>query len=95
MLARSVITEQTETTRIGLEFLQIGANKAALQELCDRKDTKYENALREFNEGKLRDGVVRNVSHLLSSYSRRNVPEGKESIYGGLERQPGGDFADA
>ncbi|KAG6836487.1 hypothetical protein H0H93_007586 [Arthromyces matolae] len=49
-LARSMIEEQTEATRMGIRFLQIGANKAALQDLCNRKDEKYNKALIEFNQ---------------------------------------------
>ncbi|KAG6844359.1 hypothetical protein H0H87_007540 [Tephrocybe sp. NHM501043] len=48
-LARSVIGEQTEATRMGIRFLQIGANRTALQELCNKKDDKYNAALAEFN----------------------------------------------
>jgi hypothetical protein len=40
-----------EGTRIGLQFLQVGANKLALEELCKKKDEKYNAALAEFNKG--------------------------------------------
>jgi len=46
----SIVAEQTQCTLVGLQYLQIGANRLALQELCKRKDDKYENALVEFNE---------------------------------------------
>ncbi|KAF8076878.1 hypothetical protein FPV67DRAFT_1605252 [Lyophyllum atratum] len=49
-LARSVIAEQTEATRVGIRFLQVGANRAALQELCNKKDEKHQTALAEFNK---------------------------------------------
>ncbi|KAF8237930.1 P-loop containing nucleoside triphosphate hydrolase protein [Tricholoma matsutake] len=49
-LARAIITEQTENTRIGLQFLQVGTNKAALKDLCERKDEKYHSTLAEFNK---------------------------------------------
>ncbi|GLB34268.1 putative P-loop containing nucleoside triphosphate hydrolase protein [Lyophyllum shimeji] len=48
-LARSVIAEQTEATRIGIRYLQVAANRAALQELCNKKDEKYQTALAEFD----------------------------------------------
>ncbi|KAG5651262.1 hypothetical protein H0H81_009306, partial [Sphagnurus paluster] len=48
-LARSAIADQTEATRSGIRYLQTGANKAALQELCNKKDEKYQTALAEFN----------------------------------------------
>jgi hypothetical protein len=38
-------------TTLGLQYLQIGAKKAALKDLCDRKDAKYHTALAEFNKG--------------------------------------------
>ncbi|KAJ7095537.1 hypothetical protein C8R44DRAFT_813419 [Mycena epipterygia] len=49
-LAREVINEQIHVTQLGLRYLQIGAKKAALKELCDRKDAKYQTALLEFNK---------------------------------------------
>lgn len=44
------MVEQQETTRIGLEYLQISANRAFLDELCKRKDEKYNQAMEEFAE---------------------------------------------
>ncbi|EEB92116.1 hypothetical protein MPER_09424, partial [Moniliophthora perniciosa FA553] len=44
-LARAVIEEQVESTRLGLEYLQIAANKAALDELCEKKAAKFTKAL--------------------------------------------------
>ncbi|KAG5644817.1 hypothetical protein DXG03_007639 [Asterophora parasitica] len=49
-LARSIIVEQTEATRSGIRYLQTGANRAALQELCNKKDEKYQTALAEFDK---------------------------------------------
>ncbi|KAJ7493281.1 P-loop containing nucleoside triphosphate hydrolase protein [Mycena galericulata] len=49
-LAREVIDEQMKVTTLGLEFLQVGAKKTALKDLCDRKDAKYQIALAEFNK---------------------------------------------
>ena len=46
----SIVAEQGQCTIIGLQYLQIGANRAALEDLCKRKDDKYENALVEYNE---------------------------------------------
>lgn len=39
-----------ETTRVGLEYLQVNANKIALQELCNKKDEKFNKALEEFEK---------------------------------------------
>jgi structural maintenance of chromosomes protein 5 len=36
-----------------LQFLQVEANKKALEELCKRKDEKYSLAVTKFNEGRL------------------------------------------
>ncbi|KAJ3877761.1 hypothetical protein F5051DRAFT_407478 [Lentinula edodes] len=49
-IAKKVVVEQQETTRIGLEYLQISANRAFLDELCKRKDEKYNQAMEEFAE---------------------------------------------
>lgn len=49
---RSLIRDQAEATRVGLEWAQISANKAALENLCKVKDEEYNKALAEFDEGK-------------------------------------------
>ncbi|KAJ7692435.1 P-loop containing nucleoside triphosphate hydrolase protein [Mycena rosella] len=49
-LSREVINEQVRATQLGLQFLQVGAKKAALKELCDRKDAKHQSALLEFKK---------------------------------------------
>ncbi|KAG1833286.1 P-loop containing nucleoside triphosphate hydrolase protein [Suillus subluteus] len=49
-LIRAAIADQVEATRSGLEFLQVGANKNALEALCQEKDDKYQRALAEFEE---------------------------------------------
>ncbi|KAG1750954.1 hypothetical protein EDD22DRAFT_252965 [Suillus occidentalis] len=49
-LIRAAIADQVEATRCGLEFLQVGANKNALETLCQEKDEKYQRALAEFEE---------------------------------------------
>ncbi|KAJ7098489.1 P-loop containing nucleoside triphosphate hydrolase protein [Mycena belliarum] len=49
-LTQDVIKEQIRGTQLGLQSIQIGAKKAALKELCDRKDAKYQLALAEFNK---------------------------------------------
>ncbi|KAG2141629.1 P-loop containing nucleoside triphosphate hydrolase protein [Suillus cothurnatus] len=49
-LIRAAIGDQVEATRSGLEFLQVGANKNALEALCQEKDEKYQRALAEFEE---------------------------------------------
>ncbi|KAF7432634.1 Structural maintenance of chromosomes protein 5 [Pleurotus ostreatus] len=49
-LSKAVVAEQKEATKAGLEYLQIGANKAALAELCKRKDERYEIALAAWHE---------------------------------------------
>ncbi|KAJ7595202.1 P-loop containing nucleoside triphosphate hydrolase protein [Mycena floridula] len=48
-LSRSVIPRQAEMTKCTLEFLQVGANKAALKALCDEKDTKFNRAQEAWN----------------------------------------------
>ncbi|KAJ7594061.1 P-loop containing nucleoside triphosphate hydrolase protein [Mycena floridula] len=48
-ICRSIISDQRETTKCGLEYLQVGANRAALKALCDIKDEKFNRAMEEFN----------------------------------------------
>ncbi|KAH9942592.1 P-loop containing nucleoside triphosphate hydrolase protein [Amylocystis lapponica] len=51
---RIVMKEQEEATRFGLEYLQLCANKTALEVMCKEQDQEYQRALEEFN-GALRD----------------------------------------
>lgn len=49
---RSLIRDQAENTRVALEYAQVGANKTALENLCQEKGDEFQKALAEFNEGK-------------------------------------------
>ncbi|KAA1477744.1 P-loop containing nucleoside triphosphate hydrolase protein [Dentipellis sp. KUC8613] len=49
-LARAAITLQEEATRIGLQYLQIGSNKNALDILLQERDIAYNKAMAEFEE---------------------------------------------
>ncbi|EGO27756.1 hypothetical protein SERLADRAFT_354935 [Serpula lacrymans var. lacrymans S7.9] len=49
-LIRALIVNQVDATRSGLEFLQVGANKNALEALCQQKDEAYQKAFAEFEE---------------------------------------------
>lgn len=40
-----------EATRVGLDYLQIGANKAALDRHIAEKDKEHTQAMAAFNEG--------------------------------------------
>jgi hypothetical protein len=56
--------DQADATRVGLKFLQVGANKAALEELSKVKDAAYNDALAAFAKGgNLRYYVLCNVRH--------------------------------
>ncbi|KAN0097138.1 P-loop containing nucleoside triphosphate hydrolase protein [Tylopilus felleus] len=46
----AAVADQVAATRSGLEFLQVGANKTALDVLCQQKDAGYQRALAEFEE---------------------------------------------
>ncbi len=50
-LARSVVNEQSKATRLGLEFLQICANKSALKSLIDEKEKNFQKVQAEYHEG--------------------------------------------
>lgn len=49
-LANSVVSEQRGATQVGLKFLQICANRAALQVQCDKKEEKYKKIMAEFEK---------------------------------------------
>ncbi|KAJ3780522.1 hypothetical protein GGU10DRAFT_391209 [Lentinula aff. detonsa] len=68
-VVKQIAAEQQETTRIGLEFVQISANRTALEQLCKKKDEKYNRAMDEFakidaeyNEAKKRSKEALNDS---------------------------------
>ncbi|KAJ3719185.1 hypothetical protein C8R42DRAFT_628654 [Lentinula raphanica] len=48
-VVKKVVAEQQETTRVGLEYIQVSANRSALEQLCKKKDEKYNQALDAFN----------------------------------------------
>lgn len=48
---RSLIRDQAENTRVALEFVQVGANKAALDAMCKEKDEEFQKALADLEEG--------------------------------------------
>jgi hypothetical protein len=49
---RSLIRDQAENTRVALEYVQVGANKAALDAMCKEKDEEFQKALADLDEGK-------------------------------------------
>ncbi|KAI6040437.1 hypothetical protein EDC04DRAFT_1511156 [Pisolithus marmoratus] len=49
-LIRALIVDQIAATRSGIEFLQVGANRNALDALCQEKDERYQRALAEFEQ---------------------------------------------
>ena len=53
-LVRDCIKDQVKTTRIGINYFQVGANKATLEALSQEKDAEYKDALAEFQRGKAR-----------------------------------------
>ncbi|KAF9458464.1 P-loop containing nucleoside triphosphate hydrolase protein [Collybia nuda] len=79
-LARSIIPEQKETTKTGLKFVQVGANKAALQELCNRKDDKYQTALATFNEVDAQFQTIKTESKAALDESRRVIGEISDNL---------------
>ncbi|KAH0588207.1 hypothetical protein H2248_006920 [Termitomyces sp. 'cryptogamus'] len=87
-LARSIIEEQTEATRAGIRYLQIGANKAALQELCNKKDEKYNTALAEFDKVDEEFRAIKGRSKAALEESRevvQNVEEDLREQYNEIE----------
>ncbi|KIL63939.1 hypothetical protein M378DRAFT_78988 [Amanita muscaria Koide BX008] len=69
-LVHTVVQEQRECARIGLEALQISANKNALKAECARKDEKYEQALLEFRRVDEAYKRVKEESKVLLDVSR-------------------------
>lgn len=49
---RSAMKEQVESTRAGLEHLQISAKKVAVDILCSEQKQEYEEAVAKYKAGK-------------------------------------------
>ncbi|KII94777.1 hypothetical protein PLICRDRAFT_128007 [Plicaturopsis crispa FD-325 SS-3] len=59
---RSAIADLSAASRVTLECLQVEANKAALQKLCDEKDVLYQKALADFEEVDTRFKAIKDDS---------------------------------
>ncbi|KAJ7812952.1 hypothetical protein B0H13DRAFT_2143472 [Mycena leptocephala] len=87
--SRDVITEQMHATTLGLQYLQIGAKKAALKDLCDRKDAKYHTALAEFNKVDAAFVKSKQTAHALMAKSQEmliQLPDELREEYRQLEK---------
>ncbi|KAF5393572.1 hypothetical protein D9757_000066 [Collybiopsis confluens] len=80
-LAKRVVVEQQETTRIGFEFLQLNANKTALEELCNKKDEKYNRALADFGKLDIEYNTVKQRSKAALNESRDALDNTTEEIH--------------
>ncbi|PPQ70577.1 hypothetical protein CVT24_000055 [Panaeolus cyanescens] len=79
-LIQNIVSEQNECTKIGLKHLQIGANKAALDALCKRKDEKYNAALEEFNKVHEEFTTIKQQSKQILEESRIALAEATEQV---------------
>ncbi|TFK43988.1 P-loop containing nucleoside triphosphate hydrolase protein [Crucibulum laeve] len=79
-LARAIIDEQVEATRVGLQYLQVSANKTALDELCKRKDEKFRTALILFNEVDAQFKKIKAESHDMLTKSQNILKEAPEDL---------------
>ncbi|KAF8165900.1 P-loop containing nucleoside triphosphate hydrolase protein [Crassisporium funariophilum] len=79
-LVHAIVAEQTEYTRTALKYLQIGANKGALQALCNKKDERYQTTLAEFQEINKAFTRVKEESKEILNRSRATLQAASEEI---------------
>ncbi|KAL6307041.1 P-loop containing nucleoside triphosphate hydrolase protein [Sparassis latifolia] len=79
-IIRSVITTQQEATRIGLEYLQVAANKTALEAMCQDQEEEYQKAVAEFNDAHRRYEVAKEDSKLKLRVSMAKLDEVDDEI---------------
>ncbi|KAJ8519683.1 hypothetical protein ONZ45_g3400 [Pleurotus djamor] len=80
-LAQRVVVEQNLAAKAGLEFLQIGADKQALQELCNEKDRQHQEALIKFHEATQLFDRLKAESSVLLTNSRALLANIDEELY--------------
>jgi hypothetical protein len=68
-MMRAAIAEQTEMTRLSLRFLQISANKSAVERIYEERNGEHARALEAWKKGKSRPARFVLFVHLTDSYS--------------------------
>lgn len=71
-LIRAVIAEQTEMTHLGLQFLQISANKNKAEQICKKQLEAQQKAAEAYSNGEDIRGFIRMA--LTPGSSGRGVP---------------------
>ncbi|KAJ7619283.1 P-loop containing nucleoside triphosphate hydrolase protein [Roridomyces roridus] len=91
-LARQVIDEQVKVTNLGLQYLQIGAKKAALKELVDQRDQKHLAAVAEYNKANEKFAKLKERSKEIMAESKEvlaNLPAEMSEEYQRMEAARG------
>ncbi|KAF9528049.1 P-loop containing nucleoside triphosphate hydrolase protein [Crepidotus variabilis] len=86
-LVHLIIHEQQECTRFGIHYLQVAANRHALQALCDRKDVKHQNAVREYTEANELFQRLKAQSKEILEESRRVLNEAPDDVQEDYHKQ--------
>lgn len=66
-MSRAILKDSTESTLAGLEYIQVGANKRSLEELCKSRDQALFRAREDYDKRKSNLNLV--VSTLLTFWS--------------------------
>ncbi|THH15953.1 hypothetical protein EW146_g4614 [Bondarzewia mesenterica] len=75
-LVRAAIRDQQDATKVGLQFLQVGSNKVALENYIEEQDVEYRKALSDFHQGYL----AKTESHSKLAVSKTKLAEVDEDI---------------
>ncbi|KIJ94730.1 hypothetical protein K443DRAFT_683517 [Laccaria amethystina LaAM-08-1] len=79
-LAHAIVPEAQVCAHAGIQYLQVGANRAALQELCNKKDEKFQTALAEFNAVNEAFIQIKDETKRCLAENRQIVDEAPEDI---------------
>ncbi|KDR84246.1 hypothetical protein GALMADRAFT_703330 [Galerina marginata CBS 339.88] len=88
-IVHEIIQEQKQCTLVGIRYLQVAANKAALQALCDRKDQKYQSTLLEYTKANELFQRIKAESREILTRSRDIVENSSDEVkdeYAELEK---------
>ncbi|KAH9482179.1 Structural maintenance of chromosomes protein 5 [Psilocybe cubensis] len=79
-LAYTIIAQHDKCTIAALEYMQISANKHALEELCNRKDKQYSDTLQEFGRVQEQYMEIKAQSKRALEETRKMLDEAPEDV---------------
>ncbi|KAK7437355.1 Structural maintenance of chromosomes protein 5 [Stygiomarasmius scandens] len=79
-LAQTIVVDQMENTRIGLEYLQVGANRTYLESVVEKYDAEHQDALREFGVVDTKFNKIKDEAREALDYSRAVINDAPQEL---------------